>query len=391
MSNYGYGKLNVQEDLSANSLILNGATTGTIKITPSANTTSYTLILPSTLPTTQQAFFIDSSGATSFKSTGQVLSSFNAANNISTAQSVSGVSFNGSQFSYNIDISITATTNYGSLVQLSGVLDGTNTWRITQSYIGDNTGILFSISSTGNLLYTSPSFTGWVSTTFTYYSQNNITPTSTNLNVGQSYSSSTLTSGGAFLNVLGNTFTDNIATSSVAVSNFAGTYISAPTLSATNLNVTTTKASTLEISGAPIPGTNETISSSYALNVDSGNVRIVGNIYCGSTINSSSYTSPFSNSTNYLTSFNGFQQNWGSFTLSISPNNIYSGTITYQQAFINNTIQVSFTLSDVGLGSTVPVTSVGLTSFSKTAFNYTVKNGASSTGSITIYWLSFGF
>ncbi|MBF0243696.1 MAG: tail fiber domain-containing protein, partial [Planctomycetes bacterium] len=52
--------------------------------------------------------------------------------------------------------------------------------------------------------------------------------------------------------------------------------IAAPTLAATNAGVTTTDASTLYIAGAPITGTNQTISNASALHIASGNVTLSG-------------------------------------------------------------------------------------------------------------------
>ena len=166
MSNYGYARLVVQEPISVNSISLNSSSSGSISIIPPATSTSYNLILPSTLPNSQQALFVDTLGNVSFKPT-QSLTLFSAQQNISTAQAISGISFT-TKFSYDINVIITASTNLGSLVTVSGVLNGANQWLITQQYLGDNTGILFSIQS-GTLYYTSPSFTGWVSTVFNYY------------------------------------------------------------------------------------------------------------------------------------------------------------------------------------------------------------------------------
>ena len=78
---------------------------------------------------------------------------------------------------------------------------------------------------------------------------------------------------GDFVNIAGNSFTDSSTVSSGTLSSWYGTYIGAPTLAASNTGVITSNASTLYIQGSPVAGTNETITNSYALNVNSGIVR----------------------------------------------------------------------------------------------------------------------
>lgn len=93
---------------------------------------------------------------------------------------------------------------------------------------------------------------------------------------------------GTFIQSSPQTYTDNTtAASSTAAGNFSATYLGAPTLRATNTAVTTSTASTLTIAGAPIPGTNETITNSYALNVSNGNSFFNGNVAANSLTNNS--------------------------------------------------------------------------------------------------------
>ncbi len=78
--------------------------------------------------------------------------------------------------------------------------------------------------------------------------------------------------------ILNNSFTSASGTDSTAQSYMN---ISAPTMIATNSNVTTTNASTLFISGAPIAGTNMSITNPYALYISSGASYFGGNLLVG--------------------------------------------------------------------------------------------------------------
>ncbi|MDP2631718.1 MAG: hypothetical protein Q8P30_03045 [Candidatus Uhrbacteria bacterium] len=78
------------------------------------------------------------------------------------------------------------------------------------------------------------------------------------------------------------TFTDSVtaASGTNAIATFNS--FAAPTLAATNSSVTTTRAATIYIAGAPIAGTNQTISNANALWVDSGDVLIDDALTVGS-------------------------------------------------------------------------------------------------------------
>tara|TARA_Y100001963_G_scaffold115403_1_gene160216 strand:+ start:1199 stop:2383 length:1185 start_codon:yes stop_codon:yes gene_type:complete len=94
---------------------------------------------------------------------------------------------------------------------------------------------------------------------------------------------------GAAINVSVANITDNSTSASGTATKFTHINIKAPTLLATNASVTTTDAATLYVNGPPNAHTNQTITNSWALWVDSGNARFDGSIYSGTTeaINSS--------------------------------------------------------------------------------------------------------
>jgi hypothetical protein len=83
-------------------------------------------------------------------------------------------------------------------------------------------------------------------------------------------------SAGAVVNFPAITWTDeNTAGSGTAASVMAYAF-QQPTLAARNTSVTTTRASTVTIANAPVPGTNMTIGTPYALEVTAGNVLLGG-------------------------------------------------------------------------------------------------------------------
>ncbi len=94
--------------------------------------------------------------------------------------------------------------------------------------------------------------------------------------------SSTPGLGGAGITVEAQTSTDNNTAASGTAAAQTFTSFSQPTQAASNTNVTVTSAATVYIAGAPINGTNVTITNPYALWIDSGNSRFDGVVQAGS-------------------------------------------------------------------------------------------------------------
>lgn len=90
---------------------------------------------------------------------------------------------------------------------------------------------------------------------------------------------------GATANFTGMTFTDTATAAAGTASAFAHVSIRRPTLEAQNINVTTTNAASLYIENAPLASTNETITNSWAIWVDNGNVKLDGDLKVDGTIN----------------------------------------------------------------------------------------------------------
>jgi hypothetical protein len=88
-------------------------------------------------------------------------------NNQASAANVTNLVFNPSNtrsFVAYVTVEVVATTSYYSLYTLQGVYNGT-TWYFTSSYIGDNPSITFTITSGGQVQYTTPNYSGFTSAT----------------------------------------------------------------------------------------------------------------------------------------------------------------------------------------------------------------------------------
>jgi hypothetical protein len=103
------------------------------------------------------------------------------------------------------------------------------------------------------------------------------------LNIGSNYSGNPTATDAIFIQESGYTFTDNTTTASGGVSQVNFNFLGINELAASNSNITTATSSTLFIEGAPTAGTNQTITTSYALNVDNGKTRLNGDTQIEST------------------------------------------------------------------------------------------------------------
>ena len=94
---------------------------------------------------------------------------------------------------------------------------------------------------------------------------------------------------GAGLHIDVSNITDSNTSASGTAARYAHVNFEQPTLLATNASVTTSDAANVYVRGAPTAGTNQTLTRSWSLWVDTGNVRFDGSIYSGTTeaINSS--------------------------------------------------------------------------------------------------------
>lgn len=98
------------------------------------------------------------------------LASFSAANNQSSPANVTGFAFaNASVRSFNalVSVSIDATSNLYEQFILNGIQKDSS-WEMSQSSVGDASGITFSITTSGQIQYTSGNEAGFVSNTIKF-------------------------------------------------------------------------------------------------------------------------------------------------------------------------------------------------------------------------------
>lgn len=295
----GIGALTVNGGISTNEnahiggyTSLYGSISGYTKIKSSSIAGNNTITLPANNPTSQNQFLVsDTSGNLSFSLGNAQNFSFAGTQNVAVPSDITGLNFTSGNFEVNINVNIVATSNLSQIYKLTGILSaGPSGWNLTAVAVsGDNTDVQFYITSSGQIRYTSVSYSGFTSLTFIWTTY---LPSSTVLNVnsGTTTASSVSPTSGMLLNVNGSTVTDTGTAPSGTLSSFNSTYVGRPTLAALNAGVTTTTANTVYIAGDPITGSNETITTKYALNVNSGNTRLGGDINITGSLNKGSGT-----------------------------------------------------------------------------------------------------
>lgn len=101
------------------------------------------------------------------------LTSFSAANNQVAAANVTGFAFaNGTVRSFRalVSVAIDATSDLFEQFTIDGIQKSAS-WEISVVSVGDNSGITFSITSAGQIQYTSSNVTGFVSNTIKFRAQ----------------------------------------------------------------------------------------------------------------------------------------------------------------------------------------------------------------------------
>ena len=94
---------------------------------------------------------------------------FTATNNQSSFADITGLSFAGGVWGADIYLTakIIAISNLSVNFHIRAVNRGTN-WEIVKTYVGDDSGIQFNMTNSGQLQYTTPNFTGATSIQFKY-------------------------------------------------------------------------------------------------------------------------------------------------------------------------------------------------------------------------------
>lgn len=136
-------------------------------LTATAPSLAGTWIVPVGLSTSGTSLVINPAASASAIYNTAADTSFTIANNISSATSVTGLSFSGSTYrSFIIDYSIyrstsTALSAVAQVGELRGVYNTQSlTWYLSDNYSGQNSGVTFSITSGGQIQYTSTNISG---------------------------------------------------------------------------------------------------------------------------------------------------------------------------------------------------------------------------------------
>ena len=183
--NNGVAWSNTQWTSTANNSIFYGGSSGSVYVGIGTTSPMYTLDIRGNM-NVSESLTVNSFIANDFMSsnvitnaltlggmTNEFSGSFIAANNVTTPADVTGLIFSSAtvrSFSTRMSVSLLRLSGGNLFAQYN--IDGVQNdagWQIDSSYIGDTTGIVFSInSSTGQLQYTSTNTVNWNSTTFRY-------------------------------------------------------------------------------------------------------------------------------------------------------------------------------------------------------------------------------
>lgn len=93
--------------------------------------------------------------------------SFTAGNNITTLSDVTCLVFDNTVWGFDVYLAVqlTATSNMYANFHLRGINKG-STWELSKTYVGDDTGIDFEITSSGQVKYTTQNYSGFSSLIF---------------------------------------------------------------------------------------------------------------------------------------------------------------------------------------------------------------------------------
>ena len=98
---------------------------------------------------------------------------YTGANNVTIATAISGLAFNAAtvrSFRAHVSVAIDATTPLNEVFELTGVQIASG-FVMSQSSVGDDSGIVLTITPAGDIKYTSQNSAGWVSTKINFRAQ----------------------------------------------------------------------------------------------------------------------------------------------------------------------------------------------------------------------------
>jgi hypothetical protein len=156
-------------------LSLAGTSSGNIVVAPQPNSGTYNYNLPISAGTSGQVLTSQGGGATAMswtniKRTFIEPGSFSGVGNQVAPSNVTGLLFASGYFELEVIVTVIATTSLTQFFKLSGVFNSTSSvWFLTSTpVVGNTTSVVFTINSSGQILYTSTSYTGFTSLTITW-------------------------------------------------------------------------------------------------------------------------------------------------------------------------------------------------------------------------------
>lgn len=96
--------------------------------------------------------------------------SFSLSNNVSSPASITGFAFANASvrsFKAHVSVEIDATADLFEVFEIMGIQRGSD-WSMNASSVGDSTGVIFSIDTSGQLKYTCSNYAGFSSGTIRF-------------------------------------------------------------------------------------------------------------------------------------------------------------------------------------------------------------------------------
>ena len=154
-------------------LAISGSVSGTVNLTaPSVIATNYSLTLPSVAAPTDGNYALvqQPSSGLGWQKMPDALTFFAGSDNIITPMDVTGLLINTDHKIVAVFVQITALVSFNTSFLLSATQQPDSTWELNIEINGGpiDTGIVFTINSSGQIQYTSALHIGWVSTTFEF-------------------------------------------------------------------------------------------------------------------------------------------------------------------------------------------------------------------------------
>jgi len=165
----------ITSTVSTSGILARGATSGTVSILPQANAGTFNFNLPITAGVSGQVLTSTGGGSSAMSWTTPALNSAPQTFNTTGLQTqptpvnVTGLSYTSGSFDISMTVEVVATTSLTQIFKLTGILSPSSGWSITPiSVSGDESLVDFTISAGGNIQYTSGTYAGFTSLTFTW-------------------------------------------------------------------------------------------------------------------------------------------------------------------------------------------------------------------------------